>query len=731
MNLGNEKILASINSEDFIGRTREINSLLLHSKGERRTNALLLNCAPTVGASELLSQIYDRMFVENGDVIPFYFAVKKSDKTAKQCAVRFLQTFLAQTIAFRRQDTTIFDNSPEICELTELVLPSDGYWIDRIVDSCLRESRLNNDRAFVRQALSAPLRGVANHARFFVMIDNLHEAENFSDEPNFIEELNEIYGRSNINFVFAGHRRFIYEKLRGNYENLALQSLSFTEAGMLAENLAEKYEVKISEQTRDLIALRFSANPLFVKNIFQKASEKDKDLSSFQRVEQINAEELFGGRIGKFYDSIFNEISPNIETQKNFLGLLYDALTLEKDKSPIEAWQKRSGLNAEGFYRAIRFLNDNEIVRISSNLVETSEENEILNDYIKTRFRLETIEENRALVFGEMLSEFLKRAPETMAKFYRKSSAIGLRELLSVFDCQETPLALLDYERFKENFKGKPDEEILGEIEKEQANVLLPQIVYTAHTVAFYPPLKQFSEKERSAIALGFEESVYTTEGEIVWLAAEIDSKLEANKEVTEFWCDRLEMVALMCNFPKNQLWLVAPEGFSPEALEVLRSRNAFGSSKKQVELLVNYLKAEDAIGKKTIQNEYEMIVPMGEDTELIAAQTIEEIARRHHFAPKAINQIKTALVEACINATEHSLSPDRKIYQKFAVEDDKITITISNRGLRLAEKQAQEITPNEGRRGWGLNLMRTLMDEVKLEQVDDGTRISMTKYLK
>jgi anti-sigma regulatory factor (Ser/Thr protein kinase) len=34
------------------------------------------------------------------------------------------------------------------------------------------------------------------------------------------------------------------------------------------------------------------------------------------------------------------------------------------------------------------------------------------------------------------------------------------------------------------------------------------------------------------------------------------------------------------------------------------------------------------------------------------------------------------------------------------------------------------------GRRGWGLKLMKTLMDEVKLEQVDDGTRISMTKYL-
>ncbi len=731
MNLGDEKILASVKAENFIGRTRETNTLSAHARGERRTNGLLFLHAPALGASELLRQTYDRLFHENGEVIPFYFAVKKSDKSAKQCAVRFLQTFLAQTIAFRRQDATIFDSAPEICELAELALPSDGYWIDRIVETCLRESRLNDERAFIRQALSAPLRAAANNAKFFVMIDNLHEAENFTGELGFIEELNEIYSRSSVNFVFAGHRRFIYEKFRGNYESIELQPLSFSEAGMLAEKLAEEFEVKINDQTRDLIATQFGGNPVFITFIFQAAGEKGKDLTSFQNVERVYANELFGGRIAKFYDEFFREISSDVETQKNFSGLLFDALTLEKEKTPIEAWRKRSGLNPAEFYRVMRFLNDNEIVRISSNLVEVSEENEVLNDYIKARFRLETIEENRASVFGETLSEFLKRAPETMAKFYRRSSAIGLRELLSVFDCQETPLALLDYERFKENYKGKPDAEILAEIEKEETEIVLPQIIYTAHTVAFYPPLKQFSEKERSAIALGFEESVYTSDGEIVWLAAEIDSKLEANKELTEFWCDRLEMVALMCNFPKNQIWLVAPEGFSPEAMEVLSQRNAFGSSKKQVELLINHLGASDKISVKSSADEYEMIVPMGDDTELIAAQTLEEIARRHHFAPKAINQIKTALVEACINAAEHSLSPDRKIYQKFAVADDKITITISNRGLRLTDKQAQEITPKEGRRGWGLNLMKTLMDEVKIEQVDDGTRISMTKYLK
>jgi anti-sigma regulatory factor (Ser/Thr protein kinase) len=71
--------------------------------------------------------------------------------------------------------------------------------------------------------------------------------------------------------------------------------------------------------------------------------------------------------------------------------------------------------------------------------------------------------------------------------------------------------------------------------------------------------------------------------------------------------------------------------------------------------------------GKETVPDEFEMVIPMGEDTELIAANTLEHIARRINFPPEAINQIKTALVEACINAAEHSHSPDRKFISNFS----------------------------------------------------------------
>ncbi|MDI1241915.1 MAG: ATP-binding protein, partial [bacterium] len=230
--------------------------------------------------------------------------------------------------------------------------------------------------------------------------------------------------------------------------------------------------------------------------------------------------------------------------------------------------------------------------------------------------------------------------------------------------------------------------------------------------------------------AVGFADRGYRADDEIVWIAAELDSKLEADPGLVREWIGRLDEAATLAGFVRHRIWLVTPEGFSPGALELLAERGDIGSSRRQLGLLRLILQGGAA---GSTGNEYEMTIPIGDETELIAVHAVEDIARRASFPAKAINQIKTALVEACINAGEHSLSPDAKIYLKFASFDDRLVVTVSNRGLRLADK-LRETPPDvelatDTRRGWGLGLIRNLMDDVRLESVDDGTRIVMTKF--
>jgi serine/threonine-protein kinase RsbW len=176
-----------------------------------------------------------------------------------------------------------------------------------------------------------------------------------------------------------------------------------------------------------------------------------------------------------------------------------------------------------------------------------------------------------------------------------------------------------------------------------------------------------------------------------------------------------------------------------------LNERDAFGSGRRQLESLTARLslgiaeaRAATGASGKDAPDEFEMVIPMSSDTEMIAAHTLEQIARRIDFPPEAINQIKTALIEACINAAEHNLSPDRKIYQRFRLESDKLIVTVSSRGVAVPAQvktgtngHTVSEENNGGRRGWGLKLIRTLMDEVEFEQVDDGTRLRMIKYLR
>jgi serine/threonine-protein kinase RsbW len=402
------------------------------------------------------------------------------------------------------------------------------------------------------------------------------------------------------------------------------------------------------------------------------------------------------------------------------------------------SWKKRLGVDAHEFERIVDALHVHELANSSAAFIEVNVDSHVWMDYLRTQYSLEVKGDARALVVANTLLETLKRAPQTMARKYRRETALGLRDLVSYFNCQNVPASLFHYDRFAAEHKGADTESVNEALDAEPELIRLPQIVHAAGCSAYASNIP--CGGERCAVGHGFEAADYTDENEIVWLAAEIDSKLEASKELTEEWCHRLSSLARECGFPRVRLWLIATEGFSSGACKFLKQQDAYGSSRRQVELLTARIKAAVSEDRVARSDDYEMVIPMGDDTELIAAHAVEQIARRVNFRPEAINQIKTALIEACINAAEHSMSPDRKIYQRFRLENDRLVVTVASRGVVPANltgdngyegRSADEREEARSRRGWGLKLIQTLMDEVEFERVDDGTQLRMTKYIR
>ncbi len=739
-----QRILASVSRDEFVGRDAELQEIVRQASQLVDRQALIVLAAPGVGAAELLRQAYDELFVRRGDPVPIHFAFSQSDETPLDAARRFFRNLLQQYIAYRRVDPSLCDARMTFHDMLDLALPGDYDLVSELIEGFERERAGADQQDFLLFCLNAPRRLTAAGRRIYHLIDCLQLANPSPAAGLLGREITAAVTRANGPFALTALRRQVVDLIHGTPETheasqiVHLERLSDDDARRMIETLARRHQVETNQPTRDLIAQQLNASPFFINALILAARESKTPLTSFLNCQRLYVDELMGGHIHRHFSGILDSVAPSPQAKKTLLRVLFESAASDAHKASLWAWKKRLGVDAGEFERIVDALHVHELANSSAAFIEVNTDSYVWVDYLRANYRIEVRGERRALTVATTLIDSLKRAPQAMARKYRREAALGLPDLVSNFNLQSVPASLFHYDRFAAAHKGADADELDAALDAESDLIRLPQIVLATSCAAYSTSIP--CERERCVVAHGFEAADYTDENELVWLAAEIDSKLEASRELTQEWCDRLASLARECDFRRARLWLVAPEGFSPEACELLNKREAFGSSRRQVELLTARLGTHAREMETSRADEYEMVIPMGSDTELIAAHTVEQIARRVNFRPEAINQIKTALIEACINAAEHSLSPDRKIYQRFRVENDKLVITVASRGVvpaNLAGQNGQEVDARrekedaKSRRGWGLKLIQTLMDEVEFERVDDGTQLRMTKYLR
>jgi serine/threonine-protein kinase RsbW len=744
-NEGMRQILGRVQGDEFIGRTAELARFVACATQAHESRGLLILSAPMAGLSELFRQAYDQLFNLQSSAVPVYYALPQSDATAVSAAIEFLNTFLLQYVAFRRDEPSLCELSLTLNELVQLAPTADLDWIEDLINDYNQQRFAADDRELVRLCLTAPRRIPASFGRAFVMFEAVHLAAYANSDAALETEIVRALTFCAQPFALAGLRRQVLGAVgRGGgntdcVDKIHLERLPEEDARKLVVSVAQRLQVRINEETRDLLVQQLEGSPFLITAMVKAAHEKHLALDSYFACERLYVDELLGGRLNRHFTFALERIAPEPETRRAVVNLLCESVPAGRRTASFDAWRKRLGLDPEEVEEIVSQLHAEELINWDGETIEVEGGPTPWRDYLRTRFRLDALREPRALVVADVMAEALKRAPQTIARHYRRVANLRLRELLDRFNFQLVPRRLFYYDQFVQNYKGAPQEEIVAQLDADTDLLRLPQVFHTASGVSLSPELRQFGE-EVSVVAHAFDGANYTDASEVVWLVARVDSKLEVDFSLAEAWCDRLERLARSSGFVRIQMWLVSNEGFSEEASDLLRQRGAFSSSQQQFELLAARLgEIEGALVPSSTSDEIELVLPMGSDYELLAANTVEQIARRLNFRPEAINQIKTSIVEACINASEHSLSPDRKIYQSFRVENDKLVITISSRGIVPANLNALDEQSTgagiddvvEQRRGWGLKLIKTLMDEVEFERVDEGTSLRMTKYVR
>ncbi|MFN5091162.1 MAG: ATP-binding protein [Bacteroidota bacterium] len=128
-----------------------------------------------------------------------------------------------------------------------------------------------------------------------------------------------------------------------------------------------------------------------------------------------------------------------------------------------------------------------------------------------------------------------------------------------------------------------------------------------------------------------------------------------------------------------------------------------------------------------------ELKLPVIANMELVAVQTAEVVARHMDLSEVKAAEISMALIEACINAFEHSQAQNN-VFIHFILEENSLVIKVIDQGIGFDKTKVEipaienKLGTDERKRGWGLQLIQELMDSVEFESGKDGTTVTMTK---
>lgn len=128
------------------------------------------------------------------------------------------------------------------------------------------------------------------------------------------------------------------------------------------------------------------------------------------------------------------------------------------------------------------------------------------------------------------------------------------------------------------------------------------------------------------------------------------------------------------------------------------------------------------------------LVLPRVHDAELLAGRAVYDVGQRLNFPHDTLEEVKLAVVEACLNALEHGhgeVEVEVIAHPEKVPPSLEVLIVDHGPGFDPAEIPTPHIEAKlrgNRKRGWGLELMRHLMDQVEVTSRPGFTQVRLLR---
>ena len=131
-----------------------------------------------------------------------------------------------------------------------------------------------------------------------------------------------------------------------------------------------------------------------------------------------------------------------------------------------------------------------------------------------------------------------------------------------------------------------------------------------------------------------------------------------------------------------------------------------------------------ESSGEVGLQEPISLRIPSRSDYALLARLLVSSVGATAGFDPEDIYDLKLAVSEAVTNVIQHASVGYMQVDYRALPHVVEVTVTDSGGGFNISE-----LTQETGEHGgFGLTVIRNLVDEVTLDSAEHGTTLKMTR---